>query len=231
MGVNSLLYRYSLILVIGVTAGLLLNLSWPRLQASLSYLPIDTAISRYWETREFDRTQLNGLIKRAEQSIATHDHYRYWEGLSELQILKGQEPGKPIWLRRPALEKAISAAEEAIRRAPSKPRNWLSIARAKSMLLYPPEEVVAALKMSILTGRVEPTMMLVRLELGLLYLQELDAEGAQLLRDQAVLTWTSQQGTMLRRIKSGAMDLDQLREVLSSNNQAIISEMEAHFEK
>ena len=73
---NSSLYRYSLILVIGVTAGLLLALSWPRLKASVRYLPVDTAISNYWETREFDRDQLDGLINRAEQSLELHDHYR-----------------------------------------------------------------------------------------------------------------------------------------------------------
>jgi len=231
MSDNSSLYRYTLILIVGVTASLLLALSWPRLQASIRYLPVDTAISNYWESREFDQTQLNGLIHRAEQALEIHDHYRYWEGLSELQILKGMDENKPIWLRRPALEKAITAAEEAIRRAPSKPRNWLSIARAKAMLVFPPETVVSALKMSILTGRVEPTMMLVRLELGLRYLSELDTEGTQLLRDQAVLTWTSQKRALLGRIKSGSMDLDSLRDALSSDNQAIIVELEGYFEK
>lgn len=83
--------RYILILVIGLTASLLLTLSWPRLRASFRYLPVDTAMSNYWKTSVFDNTQLNGLIERSQQAIAIHDHYRYWAGLSELQILSGQD--------------------------------------------------------------------------------------------------------------------------------------------
>ena len=180
MRANSSLYRYTLILIAGVTASLLLALSWPRLQASLSYLPVDTAISNYWKSGEFDATQLNGLIERAMQSIRHHDHYRYWEGLSELHILNGLNMEQSFWKRRQALEKSIAAAQEAIRRAPSKPRNWLSMARAKTILAYPADTVIPALKMSILTGRVEPPLMMTRLELGLNYLPELDDEGMQL---------------------------------------------------
>lgn len=224
---NSSLYRYSLVLTVGVTACILLALSWPRLQASLGYLPVDTALSSYWKTREFDTTQLNGLIERAKESITIHDHYRYWEGLSELQLLSAQDMSLPAWIRRQALEKSMAAAGEAVRRAPSKPRNWLRIARVGGFLALPAETVIPALKMSILTGRVEPTLMLTRLELGLEYLPDLDTEAVRLLRDQAVLIWTIQKRAMLSRIKSGDMSLDLLREVLSTNNQAIISEMEA----
>ena len=73
---KSLLYRYPLIVIVGVTAILLLALSWPRLRASISYLPVDTAMSSYWKTRKTDGMQLNGLIERAKESIAIHDHYR-----------------------------------------------------------------------------------------------------------------------------------------------------------
>ena len=231
MSKNSSLHRYSLVLIVAVVASLVLALSWPRLQASLRYLPVDTALSNYWKTRKFDNTQLPALIERAKESITIHDHYRYWEGLSELQILSGQDMNLPAWIRRQALEKSMSAAEEAVKRAPSIPRNWLRIARTGAFLALPAETVLPALKMSILTGRVEPTLMLTRLELGLRYLPELDNEAVRLLRDQAVLIWTIQKGGMVRAIKSGFLSLDQLRELLSNHNQAIILEMEAIFVK
>ena len=223
------LFRYTLILLIGVAAAVLLTLSWPRLHASVRYLPVDTAISKYWADRKINVEQLDGLIERARESIALHDNYRYWEGLSELQMLSSQDMNRPLWQRRQALEQSLSAAEEVVKRAPAKPRTWLSIARASASLAYPEEQITAALKMSILTGRVEPTLMLARLELGLRYLPGLDEEAVLLLRDQAVLTWVVHRRQMLQWIENGSLDFNLLREVLSGRNQDIISAMEAHL--
>ena len=231
MSGSSPIYRYGLVLVTAVTACLLLALSWPRLHASLRYLPVDTAISNYWKSREFDNAQLGGLIERAQQAITIHDHYRYFEGLSELQIINGQDMSQTMWQRRKALEASINAAEQALMRSPAKPRTWLRIARAREFLGYTSETIIPPLKMSILTGRYEPTLMTSRLELGFRYLAALDAEGIRLLRDQAVLTWRTEQKTMLKRIKSGAINLDLLSEVLSDGNQAMVLEIEAHLVK
>ncbi len=223
------IYRYPLILLIGVAAAVLLTLSWPRLRASVRYLPVDTAMSMYWADLTINVEQLDGLIERARESIALHDNHRYWEGLSELQMLSSQVMNKPLWQRRQAWEQSVSAAEEALKRAPANPRAWLRIAQAGVFLAYSEEQITAALKMSILTGRVEPTLMLARLELGLRYLPGLDEEAVLLLRDQAVLTWVVHQRQMLQRIESGSLDFDLLREVLSGRNQDIISAMEAHL--
>ena len=223
------LYRYTLILLIGVAAAVLLTLSWPRLRASVRYLPVDTAISKYWADRKINVEQLDGLIERARESIALHDNYRYWEGLSELQMQSSQDMTKPLWRRRLALEQSVSAAEEMVKRAPANPRIWLRIARASAFLVYPEQQITAALKMSILTGRVEPTLMIARLELGLRYLPGLDEEAVSLLSDQVVLTWELHQRQMLQGIESGSLDFDLLREVLSGRNQEIIFSMEAHL--
>lgn len=231
MNRNTLARRYALILTTGVIAIFLLTLSWPRLRASLRYLPVDTAISNYWQTRDINFTQLDGLIGRAHESIAIHDHYRYWEGMSELHLLRGQDMSKTIWIRRQSLQQSITAAEEVLKRAPLKPRTWLRIARAKEFLVYPANQVIPALKMSILTGRVEPTLMLPRLELGLRYLQVMESEAIVLLRDQAVLTWSNEQQQMLKQIKSGFLDAALLRELLSSSNSAIIADMENQLEQ
>jgi hypothetical protein len=231
MAGNSSMYRYALILIAGLIAGLLLTLSWPRLSASLRYLPIDTAISNYRISHEIDPAQLNGLIERAEQAIEIHDHYRYWAGLSELQILSGQLEDQSVWQRRQALENAAQAAEEVVRRAPSKPRAWLRIARAREFLAYPADEIIPALKMSILTGRVEPTLMLVRLELGLRHLPSLDEEAVRLMRDQAALTWAVDQKAMLKQIKAGVLNLAVLQQILANNHPTILAEMEAGFVK
>jgi len=224
-----LLGRYALILIIGVSALVLLSLSWPRLRASLRYLPVDTAISKYWETREADTGQLDALIVRAQKSIALHDHDRYWGGLSELQMLSGQDMSKPYWQRRQILEQAVVSALEVVERAPAQPRAWLRVARTRAFLGYPQDEVIPAWKMSILTGRVEPTLMLVRLELGLMYFNGLDDEAVSLLRDQAVLTWVVHRREVLKRLESGSLDINMMRAVLSGRHEDILTEMEDHL--
>ena len=225
---KSSLYRYTLVLTIWLPAVLLVALSWPRLKASVIYLPVDTAISKYWQTGKFENAQLGGLIDRAAKSIAIHDHYRYYEGMSDLKILSRKDMNRSVWQRRQDLEDSILAAEEVVRRAPVKPRMWLRIATAKELLVYPAEEIIPALKMSVFTGRVEPTLMLTRLELGLRLLPAMDEEAVRLLRDQAVLTWTIQKKPMLMRIKSGSLNLVSLREALSKSYPAILAEIEAN---
>ncbi len=153
------LFQFTLLTIIGVAAVILLSLSWPRLQASIDFLPVDTGISRYWESGEIKAGELDALIERARHSVELYDHYRYWEGLSELLILSGQDAGKPYWQRRQILEQSVAAALEAVRRAPARPRTWLRIARARALLGYAAEQVIPAWKMSILTGRAEPNLM------------------------------------------------------------------------
>lgn len=222
-------YRYTLILIAGLSAGVLLSLAWPRLMASVRFLPVDTAISGYWQGRDIDAAQFDGLIKRAQEAIAIHDHYRYFAGLSEIETLASGDPDRSLWQRRQALQNAITAATEAVKRAPVNPRAWLRIARAKELLAYPAEQLVPPLKMSILTGRVEPPLMLTRLELGLRHLPVLDEEAVRLIRDQALLCWTIDKRSMLRRIASGSLGIDWLRMLLADNNPAVIAEMEAQL--
>jgi len=222
-----LLFRYTLILLIGVSALILLSLSWPRLRASVRYLPVDTAISMYWESREIDPAQVDALIERAHEAIALYDHYRYFAGLSELQILSGQDMDKPYSQRRLIMEQSIVSAGEVVKRAPAKPRAWLRIARARAYLGYPHDEIIVPWKMSVLTGRVEPTLMLVRRELGFRYFAGLDDEAVSLLRDQTMLTWAVNPMQVLERLKNGSLDIDLMRELLAGHNQAILAQMEA----
>ena len=85
--------------------------------------------------------------------------------------------------------------------------------------------------MSVLTGRVEPTLMLARLELAFRYFNDMDNDADLLLRDQAVLTWAVRKRQVLIRIKDGSLNFDLLREVLLEHHQDIIAEMEAHLGK
>jgi hypothetical protein len=226
MPAKSQMSRYTLILIIGLSTCMLLGLSWQRLYASLRFLPVDTAKSKYWDTEESNTAQLKA---RAREAIALHDHYRYWSGLSELQILSSQDMDKPNWQRRQFMEQAIISARAVVERAPADPRAWLRIARIRANLGYSSDDVIPAWKMSILTGRVEPTLMLVRLELGLTYFNALDDEAVMLLRDQAVLTWAIKRRQVVNGLKNGSLDIDLMRKILAGYNEDVMAEMEAHL--
>ena len=204
-----------------------LYLSWPRLQASLLYLPVDTAISNYWDRRETPSDQLTGLQQRAQESIAIYPHYRYWDGLSFLYYLEAADTNNTLFERREAFENSIDAANISLGRAPSQPRAWFRIARARSWLQYPPEQVIAALKMAVYTGRVDPSLFMARLTLGIAYLPKMDQEGVDLMRDQAVLAWQLQRGSVIRAIKKGTLDFARIESLLSNSHRDVLTEMEA----
>jgi len=206
-------------------AGALLVAAWPRMQASLHYLPVDTAIKRYFASNEIPTAQLPALRGRARESIALYDHYRYHDGLSLLNYLEAIDPATAPWRRRPALVRSERAGVDALRQAPAKPRTWLRVARARAAIGRSEAQVVAPLRMSIFTGRVEPTLLVPRLELGYAYLPGLDEETVALLRDQTLLAWRVRERDFRRAVSSGRLDLSRVESVLGIQGKDILDAM------
>jgi len=218
--------RVGLVLGVLVVAGALVVFTWPRLQAGIHYLPVDTAVKRYFRSGELPSAQLDALATRAREAIALHPHYRYWDGLSFVNYLQAVDPITPPWLRRPALHRSMIAGLEAVRRAPAKPRTWLRIAQARAALGTDETAIAGALKMSILTGRVEPTLLLPRLELGYAHLDLLDDETVALLRDQTLLGWRVNERGFRRAVREGRLDVSRLESVLGENGKVILAALE-----
>ena len=219
--------RPLILAMLATTAALaLLTLAAPRLQAALAYLPVDTALNRYFREGEIPSAQLAALRARAEAAIGHHPHYRYSDGLSQLNYLQALDVADRPWLRRPALNRSLDAGLEAVARAPAKPRAWLRVARARAALGEEPTQVVDALTLSILTGRVEPTLLLPRLELGLLYAEALDEEARALVSDQALLAWRTQERAFRRALDEGRLDLSRIESVLGRRSDTIVRALE-----
>lgn len=216
-----------LLFVIATAAVSLLSLSWPRLQASFTYLPVDTAIAKYFANREIPSGQLNGLIERARQAIARHDHYRYHDGLSVLYYLRGLDTRSPTLARRPAFEQALMEAEKVVSAAPARSVAWQRIARTHALLGHDSGQIMAALKMSIYAGRVEPALFIGRLELGYRYLASLDDELLGLLRDQTLLTWKLQPRELTAALREQRIDRQGVETVLGGRNDGVLKDMEA----
>lgn len=221
--------RLAALVVLGVGL-MVLAMAWPRLQASVHYLPVDSAIKRYYSSGEIPSVQLPALIERTEQSILRYRHYRYLDGLSFLLYLQAADTSNPRDLRWSALKASLQAAEAAVQKAPAKPATWLRIARVRSILGQGDQSVVPPLKMSILSGRVEPRLLMPRIELGLGYLQALDEESLSLLRDQLLLVWQVSPRSLVNALKQERIALEQVEWLLGARGAGMLTELKSRLQ-
>lgn len=226
--------RYSQYTIVALMTGLalaLLMLAWPRLWASIRYLPVDLAIERYYAEREIPTQRLLTLIGFAGQALERHDHYRYHDGLSLLHYLRGLDVYTPALERREAYRAAEAEALATVRRAPAQPEAWLRIATVRSILRDEPEAVLEPWRMSVFTGRTHSTLMAPRVGIALPYLDYLDPEGRSMLRDQMLLAWSLKPVELLRELKARDPQLARSRELLETYAPAALAEMEERIEK
>ncbi len=213
-----------------VLAAILVATAWPRLKAAWHFLPVDAAIARYYETGVVPVAQLDALAARAQAALATIDHYRYHEGLSFVAYLRALSSPAGSPARRDAMAASLASAREALRQAPAKPATWLRVARIEAASGATADRVVEPLALSMLTGRVEPTLLVPRLELGYRYVRQLDPEARTLLLDQTALAWNVRRRDILRSLESGQLDGDAVRQLLATHRRDLLADMEAFLD-
>jgi len=224
-------YRYFVSGLVGLlTIGVIL-LAFPRLQASFRFLPVEIAIKRYYTTGEIASDRLPVLIGFSEQAISYHDHYRFHDGLSLLQILRARDFNTPALERREAYLTAAAEAARSLQGAPAQPATWLRLASLRAILHEEPEAIIAAWKMSVFTGRTVVQLFAQRIDLGLYYFRRLDDEAVPMLRDQLLLAWRISPGTLVRVLHTRDRGLDVTRGLIESSDPAALEEMEAWLEK
>jgi len=216
---------------IALVALFVLALSWPRLQASFRYLPVDIAIKRYFQDRQIPSDRLEVLIRFATESIAHHDHYRYHNGLSLLHYLRGLDINTPALQRRDAYRTSEAEAITTLQRAPAQPSAWMRLANIRWILHDEPEKIISPWKMSIFTGRMDSTLISPRVEIGLAHRQNMDQEAEAMLRDQLLLAWRLQPGTFIKVLSRRDPTLSLTRELVQNTDPAALAEMEAWLEK
>jgi hypothetical protein len=208
-----------------------LLLAWPRLQASYRFLPVDIALERYFASGQIPSDRLAVLIRFTDQAIALHDHYRFHESLSLLHLLRAMDMNTPALERRGAYRAAETAARDSLVRAPVQPAAWLRLATVRWILHDEPGQVVEPWKMSIFTGRTDTSLIVARVEIGLAHRRYLDDEALAMLRDQLLLGWRLQPGSMIRTLARMDRGLTQTRALIRSTDPAALAEMEAWLER
>jgi hypothetical protein len=223
--------RFIQLSTVALIALFVLTLAWPRLQASVRYLPVDIAVNRYFQDRQIPSDRLEVLISFAAESIAYHDHYRYHDGLSLLHYLRGMDINTPALQRRAAYREAEAEAVTTLQRAPAQPSAWMRLANIRWILHDEPEKIIGPWKMSIFTGRMDSTLISQRAETGLVHQRAMDQEAEAMLRDQLLLAWRLQPGTFIKVLSRRDPNLSLTRELVQNTDPAALEEMEAWLEK
>jgi len=224
--------RRHLTLAVALTLGcLVLMLAWPRLQASYRYLPVEIAIDRYFTTREISSDRLPVLMRYSREAIGYHDHYRFHDGLSILYLLRAQDLLTPALERRGAYEEASREARASLERAPAQSATWLRLALLRWILREEPEDILAAWKMSIFTGRKHSSLIIERMDVGLAHREFMDEEAIFMLRDQLLLAWRMHAGSLIRVLHARDRNLTVTRELIANTDPIALAEMEAWIER
>lgn len=217
--------------IAAVVALSLIVLSWPRVLASIRYLPVERAIKSYYSTGEIPSDRLPVLIQFATEAIDHNDHYRFHDGLSMLHVLRAMDFMTPALERRDAYVSAMAEAEESLLRAPANPAAWMRLASVRWILHEEPETIVDAWKMSVFTGRMHTALFAKRVEVGLAYYEYLDEEGQAMLRDQLQLAWRLRPQGLVHVMQRRDRDLAITRWLFAATNPGMLSEIEAWIEK
>jgi len=223
--------RLALFVPVGLLAVATLALAWPRVLASVRYLPVEHALDRYYADNEIPSDRLKVLIRFAEEAIGRQDHYRFHDGLSQLQYLRGLDVRTPAGERRAAYRAAADAAAASLRRAPAQPAAWLRLATLRWILHDEPETIVGAWKMSIFTGRTHSSLYAHRVEMGLAQRAVLDDEGVAMLLDQLLLAWRIRPGTLVQVLARRDPGLRIVGGLLMDTDPVALREMEDWLER
>lgn len=208
-----------------------MTLAWPRLLASYRYLPVEIALSRYFSSREIPSTRLPVLIRFASEAIGHDDNYRYHDGLSLLHLLRALDLKTPALERRDAYLASMDEARLSLQLAPAQPATWLRLANVRWVLHEEPHNILAPWKMSIFTGRTDSTLFTQRMEIGLAHREYMDAEAVAMSRDQLLLAWRTQPGSLMAVLAKWDRGLAITRPLIESTDPAALAEMEAWLAK
>ena len=223
--------RLAILLLVALVSIIVISLAWPRVLASVRYLPVDRALSRYYADNDIPTDRLLVLIGFAGEAIGMHDHYRYRDGLSQLHYLRGLDVNTPALERRGAYREAESEAMESLRTAPAQSSLWLRLALVRWVLHDEPETIVEPWKMSVFTGRSHSSLFAHRVEIGMAHLEYLDQEGRAMLRDQLRLAWKIRPGTLVRVLARRDPGLLLTRDLLGVGDPGLLAEMETWLER
>lgn len=167
----------------------LLYLVAPRTIAAFVMLPGNQALRDVQEQRPLADEDLATLAASRERALSWAESGQMWSDLALVQLLEAFAEGAPDRPKAERVEQAIASLKEALRLAPANPYAWTRLAYAEVLTAQPSPEVVAALRMALLTATYEPHLLFPRLELCLIMWRHFELEDRDLVLRQARFAW------------------------------------------
>jgi hypothetical protein len=223
--------RCFLVFLAALLGSTLLTLSFPRLRASLAFLPAETALRNNQQIRPITRDRFPGLIQAANNSIRIHDDSRYQHGLAWLHYLDAALSGYGTNEAKASLVQAQQAFEARLQSSPAEPADWLRLGWVHLLLNHPASQIIDAWKMSVYSGRAEHYLLSDRLELGFRLADSFGEDDLSLLRDQTLLTWKYRKQDMRKKIQQQSFQLTTFQNLLSRQDPETLAEIEKEYDK
>jgi hypothetical protein len=207
----------------------LLWLAIPRTLAGLAGLEGDTIVRGL---------RLDGSAGDSESlavAVASLEARTFWHetGLTAIdhglllarQSRQAQNPAE----QRQLLDAAAADVEQGLRQAPGNPSAWTQLARIRA-LRGDKQGAASALRLSMLTGAVTPSIMPSRLALGLYLLDVLDMETRDMLAGQVRLTWSINPDSF-RTLSDTATGQAFIRQALASLSDDAVADYAKRLER
>ncbi len=143
----------------------LIALSVPRSLSAFALLPGGPILSAIQQGNEVTGAELDTLAKAQESAATWSASGRVRTDLALAWLMRAEAAGFKTARGKALLRDAHRALQEGLSLAPANPYAWLRLAYAALASRGPSPRAATALKMSILTGEVDPYLLIPRLEL------------------------------------------------------------------
>ena len=223
--------KKSFVLSILLVSISLLFVALPRFRASMNHIPVDTVIDRLNARQKLNVDKIPGLIDITLVSIDLNDNVRYWDDLTTLLFFQITKKGEFSSTGKLFLGKAKKAVEESLIRSPSNAFLWYRLAVIKTFQHAPPEKIVEALLMSVMTGPHEPGFMLNRLRFCLMFFSSFNQDDLSLLTSQVLAVWNMSEKDFVKIIQQDLETMDNISMLLKNTQPQILEEMVSAVEK
>ncbi|HEV7372226.1 hypothetical protein [Arenibaculum sp.] len=171
-------------------------------------LPGDPVLHAIRTGGAWDGDGLDRLVETRERAGRWSGDGRLLTDLALAQMLQADPPASPDAGNARLWERAEANLRAGLARSPASPHAWARLAQVQLVNGRPADEVVKALRMSLMTGRNERELALPRLAVGNQVRHAWDAEMTDEMLDQIRLAWhTHPQGLTRSAIRHGYADL------------------------
>jgi len=175
--------------------GSLLVLSVPRLVGSLYALYPETLLKQHSRINDdFYRKAISEL----DVALSWHNTAHYWQHKALCYLALYHSPSATVEEKTEALTQAQLAIEHGLALSPIDPFSWFKLSEVRDLAGSANEPIQSAYQLSLYAGRVEPEILISRLNFGLAHLNGFDYATNELWLKQIPIAYQLQASELVK---------------------------------